>query len=106
MAKKVNKKEEAGALEDKKVSQCVEQKLNESDCECKMLKRQIAGLRGENTKLKNLLDKEKTARNNLCQEVRDLRDKLNVLHFANDHLRSELSKYEIPWYKRIFKKKE
>lgn len=105
MAKKVNKKEEVGALEDKKVSQCVEKKLNESDCECKMLKRQIAGLRGENTKLKNLLDREKGIYNNLCQEVRDLRKKLDEMYKENDNLYEQLSRVKQPWYKRIFKKK-
>lgn len=105
MAKKVNKKEEVGAVEDKKVSQCVEQKLNESDCECKMLKRQIAGLRGENTKLKNILDREKGIYNNLCQEVRDLRKKLDEMYKENDNLYEQLSHVKQPWYKRIFKKK-
>lgn len=105
MAKKVNKKEEVDALEDKKVSQCVEKKLNESDCECKMLKRQIAGLRGENTKLKNLLDREKGIYNNLCQEVRDLRKKLDEMYKENDNLYEQLSHVKQPWYKRIFKKK-
>lgn len=105
MAKKVNKKEEVGALEDKKVSQCVEKKLNESDCECKMLKRQIAGLRGENTKLKNILDREKGVYNNLCQEVRDLRKKLDDMYKENDNLYEQLSRVKQPWYKRIFKKK-
>lgn len=107
MAKKVNKKEEVNAVEvDKKVNLCVEKKLNESECECKMLKKQIAGLRGENTKLKNILDREKVIYNNMCQEVRDLQKKLDASYKVNDLLHEELSKVSCPWYKRIFKSKK
>lgn len=106
MTKKVIKKDEMlNAEMERKVSTCIEKKLNECDNDCKLLKRQIAGLRGENTKLKNALEKEKQSHNSLCQEIRDLQLKLDALHHENDRLHHELCNVRVPWYMKIFKRK-
>lgn len=85
------------------IGKMLEEKLVECENECKALKKQVAGLRGENTKLKNTLDAKNVELNGLYQEVRDLNEKIDVLD--EEIYRLEQIAQRTPWYKKLFKKK-
>lgn len=107
MAKKKQQVEQQTPVEEPQqptIGKMLEEKLAECEDECKALKKQIAGLRGENTKLKNILDAKATEMNGLYQEVRDLNEKIDEQD--EEIYRLEQLANKKPWYKRLFKNKK
>ena len=105
MAKKKQQVEEPVVVEPQQptIGKMLEEKLVESENECKALKKQVAGLRGENTKLKNMLDARMAEMNGLYQEVRDLNEKIDVQD--EEIYRLEQLAHRTPWYKKLFRRK-
>lgn len=104
MAKKKQQQEEP-VVESQQptIGKMLEEKLVECETECKSLKKQVAGLRGENTKLKNMLDAKVAELNGLYQELRDLNEKIDVQD--EEIYRLEQLAHRTPWYKKLFRRK-
>lgn len=84
------------------IEKTLEEKLVECENECKSLEKQVVMLRGEKTKLKNMLDTKNAELNGLYQDVHDLNEKIDAMD--EEIYRLYQLAHRTPWYKKLLKK--